>query len=64
MSCQLRASLRWQASSRVRTKEVNKVRKQFVKDIEVKREVCFAPLVWMSAFAGMTVPELIFVRRP
>jgi hypothetical protein len=38
----------------VRTKEVNKVRERFVKDIEVKREVCFAPLVWMPACAGMT----------
>jgi hypothetical protein len=38
----------------VRTKEVNKVRERFVKDIEVKREVCFTSLAWMAAFAAMT----------
>ncbi len=38
----------------MRTKEVNKVRERFVKDIEVKREVCFTSLAWMPAYAGMT----------
>ncbi len=38
----------------MRTKEVNKVRERFVKDIEVKREVCFTSLAWMPACAGMT----------
>ncbi len=31
---------------------MNKVRERFVKDIEVKREVCFASLAWMPASEG------------
>ncbi len=47
LSCQRRL-----ASSRVRTKEVNKVHERFVKEVEVKREVCFTSLAWMPASEG------------